>query len=140
MRNNQRRSRARRKEYLAELEEKIRRYESSEDRYAANHTVQQLMHENDTLKRLLQSMGLGNEFLKSYISASGIALQMSKVATPSLQLDEKSCCGRTSCSSLSDEQVCSHSYLYVRFVLTFICSNRRRNPTEQLKQDYQILP
>jgi hypothetical protein len=106
MRNNQRRSRARRKDYIAELEEKIRRYESSRNQSAAAQTVQQLMQENDTLKKLLQSMGLGNDFLTAYTNASGISLEMSKTVAQHPQLDDKGCCGNKGSSYSDGGQVC----------------------------------
>jgi len=102
MRNNQRRSRARRKEYVAELEEKICRYETSEGQTTTDQTVQLLTKENDTLRRLLQSIGLGNDFVKAYTNAFGLALELSKtVAQPGLQaqLDNRNCCGAKRCSS-----------------------------------------
>jgi len=95
MRNNQRRSRAKRKAYVAELEEKIRRYETSESESATGHSIQYLMKENDTLRRLLLSMGLGNDFLAAYINASGVAGDMLKNAVQSDEqatLDDTNCC------------------------------------------------
>src|SRR5690242_12375653 len=92
MRNNQRRSRARKKDYIAELEEKVHRYETSGNQSIASRTVQQVMKENDMLKKLLQSMGLGNDFLKVYTNASEKALEISKPIVQYSELDRKDCC------------------------------------------------
>ncbi|KAF2789969.1 hypothetical protein K505DRAFT_312216, partial [Melanomma pulvis-pyrius CBS 109.77] len=56
----------------------------------------QLARENESLKRLLQSLGLGNDFLKSYSKAAQIALDISRA-----QLGNKSCCQAESWSSSS---------------------------------------
>lgn len=108
MRNNQRRSRARRKEYVAELEAKVRRYEASESPNTMDRSVQLLIKENHTLRRLLHSMGLGNDFIAAYIKASGTALEMSNtVAQPDLhaQLDDATCSRTESYSSHTPDEV-----------------------------------
>lgn len=73
VRNNQRRSRARRNEYLAELEGKVRSYESQGPQAHTDHKIQLLSRENEMLKMLLNSMGLGAEFLVAYKKAYELA-------------------------------------------------------------------
>jgi len=70
IRNNQRRSRARRKDYIAELEEKLQKYESPQHQNFPHLEIQDLLKENELLKKLLQSLGLDQDFLKSYSQAS----------------------------------------------------------------------
>lgn len=96
IRNNQRRCRARQKEYIAELEDKIRQYESASSQSSTNPNLQQLVRENESLKRLLQSLGLGNDFLKVYSKAAQMAPDISRA-----QLGNKSCCQAKACSSSS---------------------------------------
>jgi hypothetical protein len=90
------------------LEEKIRRYETSESESATGHSIQYLMKENDTLRRLLLSMGLGNDFLVAYINASGVAGDMLKNAVQSddqATLDDTNCCRTDRFPSPAREQV-----------------------------------
>jgi hypothetical protein len=118
VRNNQRRSRARRKAYVAELEEKLRRYESSGSQGVIDEdmTVKLLIEENETLKTLLVSLGLGNEFISKYKHASGMAQDMLKtVAQPDLQseLDHTNCCRTEQCSAPATELVSLFLNFYV---------------------------
>jgi hypothetical protein len=108
IRNNQRRSRARRTDYIAELEDKIRRYEIPSSQIATDKTVQLLTSENDPLRKLLQSLGLGNDFLKAYVNASALALDMSKAGAQQhlqSQIDGQICCGHKNSSSPMSSKV-----------------------------------
>ncbi|KAJ4989595.1 hypothetical protein SVAN01_04972 [Stagonosporopsis vannaccii] len=96
IRNNQRRCRARQKEHIAELEDKIRQYESASSQSSTDPKLTQLVRENESLKRLLQSLGLGNDFLKAYSKAAQIAPDISRA-----QLGDESCCQAKACSSSS---------------------------------------
>ena len=79
MRNNQRRSREKRKEYIAELEAKIQQYETTTGSHSISCTaIEGLRKDVETLKRLLDSLGLGDEFIKAYMKASQIAPATSK--------------------------------------------------------------
>ncbi|KAI1304449.1 hypothetical protein F5Y03DRAFT_357323 [Xylaria venustula] len=101
-RNNQRRSRARRKEYITELEEKIRRYETLATQNVPDETIHSVIRENIALKRLLHSMGLGDDFVTSYMTASKMAIEMSKNTTGSElhpRLDNENRCGTRQCST-----------------------------------------
>ncbi|KIW01241.1 uncharacterized protein PV09_07285 [Verruconis gallopava] len=96
IRNNQRRSRAKRKEYVAALEEKIRKYETLSAQYSADEAIQSLVRENDKLKKLLHSMGLGDEFLASFMTASDMASELIKITNrhgSSIELYGNNCCG-----------------------------------------------
>ncbi|KAL6156819.1 hypothetical protein ACJQWK_06857 [Exserohilum turcicum] len=53
VRNNQRRCRARQKEYIARLEDQIRQYEDVGIEHRANQQIESLTTENRLLKRLL---------------------------------------------------------------------------------------
>jgi hypothetical protein len=81
------------------LEAKIRQYETSVDQTSVNPEVQRLMKENDLLKRLLNTMGLGADFLTAYDKASKLAPEISKAA---IQPNEQSCRQNASCKSLEN--------------------------------------
>ncbi|KAH8688901.1 hypothetical protein GQ44DRAFT_765631 [Phaeosphaeriaceae sp. PMI808] len=110
VRNNQRRCRARQKEYITELEDKIRQYESASSQSSTDPRLKQLVRENESLKRLLQSLGLDNDFLKAYSKAAQIAPDLSRV-----QLGDESSSQAKACSSSSLSldilQSCSDSNL-----------------------------
>ncbi|KAJ8102367.1 hypothetical protein POJ06DRAFT_249522 [Lipomyces tetrasporus] len=82
VRDNQRRCRARRREYVAELERKVRDFEASSTQ---PNTVDlpsagALMRENEILRKLLKTLGLDEQFLAMYmnaeLSASNISLRI----------------------------------------------------------------
>ena len=77
VRNNQRRCRARQKEYIASLENKIRQYESVGIEPETNRKLEQLATENKSLKRLLHSLGLHDNFLEAYYSAVQVTPNLS---------------------------------------------------------------
>ncbi|KAF2106199.1 hypothetical protein BDV96DRAFT_337192 [Lophiotrema nucula] len=84
VRNNQRRSRARRKDYISELEEKLRVYEGSD----FDLKSQRLVAENEVLKKLLHSLGLGQRFIEAYANASKAAVEVKKQGTSTENIDE----------------------------------------------------
>ncbi|KAF7869650.1 hypothetical protein EAF04_004434 [Stromatinia cepivora] len=79
IRDNQRRSRARRKEYLQELEARLRQCElqgieaSSEIQMAARRVAD----ENKKLRSLLAQQGVGNDIVESYLQMSSEELMIS---------------------------------------------------------------
>ncbi|KAI8934395.1 hypothetical protein NX059_009131 [Plenodomus lindquistii] len=77
IRNNQRRCRARQKEYIASLEDKIRQYEGMSVDSSTKQKLDQLATENRSLKQLLQALGLRDEFLDAYSNAARIAPNLS---------------------------------------------------------------
>ncbi|KAF2621317.1 hypothetical protein BU25DRAFT_416225 [Macroventuria anomochaeta] len=93
IRNNQRRCRARQKEYIASLEDKIRQQEGVGIERATNQKLEELATENKSLKRLLQSLGLRDEFLEAYSNAVRIAPNISW--SP---LDNEHCAQANECS------------------------------------------
>lgn len=72
IRDNQRRSRARRREYLQELEQRLRAYElqgveaSSEVQQAARRVAE----ENRQLRGLLNRHGIGDDYISSYLHSN----------------------------------------------------------------------
>jgi hypothetical protein len=78
IRNNQRRCRARQKEYIATLENKIRQYEGMNIESTNKQKLEDFATENRSLKRLLQFLGLRNEFLDAYSNAVRIAPDISR--------------------------------------------------------------
>ncbi|CAN9227250.1 unnamed protein product [Alternaria alternata] len=73
VRNNQRRSRARRKEYITGLEAKIQQYESGYDQNPIKPSIEELAKELDTLKKLLNALGLDDKFLEAHGRAARLA-------------------------------------------------------------------
>ncbi|ESZ95545.1 hypothetical protein SBOR_4074 [Sclerotinia borealis F-4128] len=104
IRDNQRRSRARRKEYLQEIEARLRQCElqgieaSSEIQMAARRVAD----ENKKLRSLLAQQGVGNDIVESYLQMSPEELMISgqygSESTSVQQLEHllqtrKMCCG-----------------------------------------------
>lgn len=77
IRNNQRRCRARQKEHIASLEDKIRQYEGMSFETTTKQKLEELATENRSLKRLLQVLGLHDEVLDAYSNAVRIAPDIS---------------------------------------------------------------
>ncbi|EUC40115.1 hypothetical protein COCMIDRAFT_9942 [Bipolaris oryzae ATCC 44560] len=96
IRNNQRRCRARQKEYIATLEDRIRELESDHGESRANKKLEELTAENKSLKQLLQSLGLRDEFLEAYKTAVKIAPNISLPP-----LDDARCNRASQCLSSS---------------------------------------
>ncbi|KAL1958500.1 hypothetical protein VTO42DRAFT_4364 [Malbranchea cinnamomea] len=73
VRNNQRRSRERRRQYIAELERRIQHYEAVQTQAlaptsaSASTSVQNLMRENGALRELLGFIGFDQSFLDQYL-------------------------------------------------------------------------
>ena len=68
IRNNQRRSRARQKEYIAELEESIQRYQSMKSRLPDVTDHHRVIEENARLKKLLHAIGFDEECIGVYLN------------------------------------------------------------------------
>ncbi|KAH7120886.1 hypothetical protein B0J11DRAFT_51280 [Dendryphion nanum] len=90
IRNNQRRCRARQKSYIAELEARVRHYESTQDQASAVPKLQELMNENESLKRLLNSLGLDVEFVEAYGKATKRASEIVQTQPKTQRLCEPS--------------------------------------------------
>ncbi|GAB7338241.1 hypothetical protein MBLNU457_4573t2 [Dothideomycetes sp. NU457] len=70
IRDNQRRSRARRREYTARLEDKIRKFEaSSASAGPPTEQLHQAQQENAILRRLLTTLGFNSKFQDMYIAS-----------------------------------------------------------------------
>ena len=100
IRNNQRRSRARRKEYLQELEEKLRKCESMgvEASMEIQASARIVAEENKRLRALLQSRGIMSQEIDTAIGAPGASTS----APPSTdileaKLSTKKLCGGNRC-------------------------------------------
>ena len=112
VRNNQRRCRARQKEYIASLENKVRQYESVSAESVANEKLEKLSTENKSLKQLLHSLGLRDGFLEAYCSAMQVASNLSPISA----LRNQSCPQVELCASpslsLGILQVCESEGLW----------------------------
>ncbi|UZP45769.1 hypothetical protein NXS19_013581 [Fusarium pseudograminearum] len=76
IRDNQRRSRARRREYLQELEQRLRVYELQgvEASSEVQHAARRVAEENRQLRGLLNRHGIGDDYISNYLN-SGTATQ-----------------------------------------------------------------
>ncbi|KAK4236982.1 hypothetical protein C8A03DRAFT_35095 [Achaetomium macrosporum] len=87
IRDNQRRSRARRKEYLQELEQRVRRAELQgvQASVEVQAAARQVAEENRKLRLLLRHHGISESSLETYL-ASGVVIppSASRVGLPSL--------------------------------------------------------
>ncbi|KAF5667894.1 hypothetical protein FHETE_5519 [Fusarium heterosporum] len=75
IRDNQRRSRARRREYLQELEQRLRVYELQgvEASSEVQHAARRVAEENRQLRGLLNRHGIGDEYISSYLNSTTAA-------------------------------------------------------------------
>lgn len=106
VRNNQRRCRARRRDYIQELESRLHSCESTgiePDTKTYQKTVDKLVHENRRLRELLDQVGVSEDSVKSHLgehdlvrASSGLstATDMNKVQDAELEatLDGKAVC------------------------------------------------
>jgi len=77
VRNNQRRSRARRKAYVAELETKLRESENGCSQDPTTAELAKATQEVQSLKKLLYTLGLDEAFLEAFSEAQHLAAQFS---------------------------------------------------------------
>jgi hypothetical protein len=75
IRDNQRRSRARRREYLQELEQRLRVYELQgvEASSEVQHAARRVAEENRQLRGLLNRHGIGDDYISSYLTSTTTA-------------------------------------------------------------------
>jgi hypothetical protein len=73
VRNDQRRSRARRKAYVAELEAKIRQYDIESGQICTTAELLRATQEAEFLKGLLHLLGLDGSFLQAFTRAQRLA-------------------------------------------------------------------
>ncbi|RSL42346.1 hypothetical protein CEP51_016491 [Fusarium floridanum] len=88
IRDNQRRSRARRREYLQELEQRLRVYEIQgiHASYEVQQAAQRVAEENRQLRGLLNRHGIAEGYISSYLQAGGVAAQAGPAQAPHFTL------------------------------------------------------
>lgn len=104
IRDNQRKSRARKQEHIRELEQKLALYQKQAHQKDVEHrlTVQRLETENRRLKSLLVSVGVPSNIVEGYLRTTEEADMTRKVAIPAMKRPERSQCQSgcaRSCSS-----------------------------------------
>ncbi|KAL6923561.1 hypothetical protein FSHL1_000810 [Fusarium sambucinum] len=74
IRDNQRRSRARRREYLQELEQRLRMYELQgvEASSEVQHAARRVAEENRQLRGLLNRHGIGDDYISNYLNSGTV--------------------------------------------------------------------
>jgi hypothetical protein len=97
------------------LESKVHRYEAIGLQASRDAELQQITRENDYLKRLLHSMGLGDEFLTAYTRASDAIPEISTAL-----LGANDAYQRTTIENLMNRRVCEFPFLARRVALTVI--------------------
>ncbi|KAF2687105.1 arsenate resistance ArsH [Lentithecium fluviatile CBS 122367] len=70
VRNNQRRCRERRQNYIAELEAKVKKLETGDGEGTVDRIGKKYRQENEMLRRLLASLGLEDGFVNAYVQAA----------------------------------------------------------------------
>ncbi|PLN80832.1 hypothetical protein BDW42DRAFT_105939 [Aspergillus taichungensis] len=93
IRENQRKSRAKKQEYVRELEQKLSVCKEEANRRDVEHriAVQKLEAENRKLKHLLSSMGLPSTTVDEYLEMDSDLAVTQKVAIPALRRQEAKC-------------------------------------------------
>lgn len=102
IRNNQRKSRARRKEYLQELESKIRKYESMgvEASLEIQASARLVAEENRRLRALLQSRGVVSQEIETAVATSSVEAQApSRASILEAKLNTKKPCTGEVCKT-----------------------------------------
>ncbi|KAI8710507.1 hypothetical protein NCS52_01567800 [Fusarium sp. LHS14.1] len=84
IRENQRRSRARKREYLQELEQRLRVYELQgvEASSEVQQVARRVAEENGQLRGLLNRHGITDEYISSYLHTGGAAAQTDPTPIP----------------------------------------------------------
>ncbi|ODM23743.1 hypothetical protein SI65_01332 [Aspergillus cristatus] len=90
IRENQRKSRARKQEYTRELEQQLASFKEKAHQKDVEHrlTVQRLEAENARLKSLLAAVGVPSSVVHGYLQATGESEMARKVAIPALKRAE----------------------------------------------------
>jgi hypothetical protein len=107
IRNNQRKSRARRKEYLEELKSKLRKYESMgvEASMEIQASARLVAEENKRLRALLQSRGVVSLEIDTAIEASNVGAQApSRASILEAKLNTKKPCTGDVCKTGSNSR------------------------------------
>lgn len=111
MRENQRRSRARKQEYTQELEQKLARHEAAatQNDIQQRISIQQLQAENEKLRQLLYNLGAQPATVNAYLLENGDPSVSQKVAIPrrmELQSPQTpaSCCTNASSDTCQPKQ------------------------------------
>lgn len=102
IRNNQRKSRARRKEYLQELESKLRKYESMgvEASLEIQASARLVAEENRRLRALLQSRGVVSQEIETAVATSSVEAQApSRASILEAKLNTKKPCTGEVCKT-----------------------------------------
>lgn len=102
IRNNQRKSRARKKEYLQELESKLRKYESMgvEASLEIQASARLVAEENRRLRALLQSLGVVSQETETAIATSSVEAQApSRASILEAKLNTKKPCTGEVCKT-----------------------------------------
>lgn len=122
-RNNQRRSRARKKEYLQEVETKLRHCESvgAEASAELQRAAQHVAHENRKLRELLIAKGIKREYIEDYLRSDVIpdAFEPARndghaVQTLQKSLARRKCCPNPRVSNNSSDGGCRQDISYDR--------------------------
>jgi len=123
IRNNQRRSRARRKEYLQKLKSKLRKYESMSVKASTKiqASVRLVVKENKRLRTLLQSRGVVSQEIDRTIATSSVEAQTSSRASIlETKLNMKKSCTENVCKTdfKSRDGICKRSLISMSLMTT----------------------
>ena len=133
VRDNQRRSRARQKEYIRELESKVQNYErlgvqASSEIQAAARTV---LEENQRLRALLLSRDEGNDVTEEQVACEKHAgPQVPEVKSLQMMLDKSRCCGTDNgCTAIAMSGNASLQAKTLEYISSSSCAPIKKDST-----------
>ncbi|KAJ5746389.1 hypothetical protein N7520_011571 [Penicillium odoratum] len=103
VRENQRNSRARKQEYIRDLEQRLAGYKEQTQKKDIEHrlAIQKVESENRNLRTLLGSLGVSADLIQQYVSLAGQGTVMHhKVAIPPTPCPKKELASMPSCSEV----------------------------------------
>lgn len=106
MRENQRKSRARKQEYVRELEQQlaVRKEQTQQKDIEHRLAIQKLEAENKNLKTLLGSLGVSADLIHQYVTLAGQGTVMDrKVAIPATPRPKKEVVSISSCNKVDSQ-------------------------------------
>jgi hypothetical protein len=127
VRDNQRKSRARKQEYTRELEQQLAASKKEAQQRDIEHrlALQRLDSENRNLRSLLGSLGVSAELVQQYVDLADQGVQVgSKVAIPAMKRPKKPCASSSpTCSSTTSQATDGDQKVDKKLVVRGTCNS-----------------
>ena len=135
VRDNQRKSRARKQEYTRELEQQLAAHKKEAQQKDIEHrlALQRLDSENRNLRSLLISFGVSANLIQQYVDLAdqGVAVGR-KVAIPAMQRPKKPCASSSpTCSSTASQATNGDPKIDEKPMVRGVCNAAEARPTEE---------